>query len=173
MKVRFMVKEIPLTRGMVAIVDDCDYTELAKHRWYAWKGGNAIYARRQFAGENRTQRTIYMHRVILGAKPGQICDHVDGNALDNRRQNLRFCTALQNRCNQKHRQNGTSRFKGVSWHKCVGKWRADIGVNGRHLSLGHFEEEEDAARAYDRAAAIYQGEFVRLNFPCEVKKEAI
>jgi len=110
-----------------------------------------------------------MHRLIMNAQPGQMVDHKNRNTLDNRRCNLRLCNHSEN---QKNRfvDVGTSKYKGV--YREGNNWRAYIGFEDRQVWLGTFANEDDAARARDRAARIYQGEFAYLNFP-EIKESSL
>ena len=101
-----------------------------------------------------------MHRVILDAPAGMMCDHIDMNGLNNQRGNLRFATHSQNSCNRKH-PGGLSPFKGVFPRN--EKWRAYIKTNQKMIHLGTFDTERDAAIAYNTAAIQYHGEFARLN----------
>lgn len=109
--------------------------------------------------------TRYLHRVIMNTPPGVKVDHRNGDTLDNRGCNLRFATDVEQ--NRNRRGWGSSKYKGVCWHKRDQKWCAQIRVDGKKTHLGHFDDEEGAAFAYDVAARILFGEFVRLNFPEE------
>lgn len=153
------MKEIELTQGLVAFVDDEDYEKLSKHKWRAEKRGDLFYAYRS-AGKHGGYA---MHREILPIPLGKEIDHTDRNGLNNQKSNLRICTVSQNQANTKSRTGGTSKFKGVGWFKSSRKWRALIKVKGQLVYLGLFVTEEDAAIAYNNAALRHFGEFARLN----------
>jgi len=106
-----------------------------------------------------------MHRLILNPPAGITIDHINGNGLDNRRENLRLAGRGQNQCNRGKQSNNTSGFKGVTWHKNLNKWEAGISISGKRYHVGFYKTPEAAARAYDDAAKKYHGEFARLNFP--------
>ena len=161
-----VMKQIQLTQGKVAIVDDADYERLNKHKWYAKKGRCIWYAMRNGPRVNGKRQTIWMHREILGLKYGdkRQGDHRNHNGLANWRDNLRMCTSLQNKQNGNPSINGSSKYKGVYWHKRDHKWMARITVNGHRIYLGSFDSEIVAAHAYDAAAREYYGEFAMPNF---------
>ena len=94
-------------------------------------------------------------------------DHQNRNRADNTRANLWVCTPKENGRNRGKRQVASSRFRGVNYDKRLGKWRAEIWFKGTHMHIGHFTDEIEAARAYDRKAVELFGEFARLNFPEE------
>jgi len=152
------IRFIPLTQGKVTIVDAEDYKRLSKDKWYAANTGGKFYACRSIK-----QRTISMHREIMGEPKGMFVDHIDGNGLNNRRSNLRVCTPAQNVQNRRC-MGGSSGYKGVSFIKRDNKWKAEITLNRRRIHIGHFADEISAAKAYDRKAAELFGEFAYLNF---------
>ena len=158
------MKEIPLTQGKVAIVDDEDYEELVQYKWYAHKNRRCWYARRSTRMAAGKQGAVLMHRQVMRAAPRRQVDHRDGDGLHNWRTNLRYCTNGENQSNLHYKKEGcTSRYKGVSWYRRSGKWVAGIRVSGKGVNLGYFEEEEDAARAYNAAAVELFGEFASVN----------
>jgi hypothetical protein len=110
-------------------------------------------------------KTMYLHREIMQAPKGLLVDHKNNDGLDNRRANLRLATHSQNGCNRPRKKNGSSRFKGVIFLKDRKRWSARLKKNGKHIFLGNFKNEIDAARVYDEAAKQYHGEFACLNFP--------
>lgn len=161
------MKKIELTRGKVALVDDSDYKQLIKHKWYAHFDGTEWYAVRNVWIETPTRRrtTIKMHRYILGLQSGDglVIDHINGDGLDNRRCNLRLATHAENLRNQRTQIKSKSGLKGVT--ASGGKWRVSIKINGRTKHVGIFDDPKDAGLAYDKAALSAYGEFARLNFP--------
>lgn len=154
-----MVREIPLTKGYVAIVDDEDYERVVSAgKWIAQVDRRRMvaYGRRDFGAE-----AVMLHAFLTG---WPLTDHINGDGLDNRRSNLRPATHAQNMRNRRKNWNNTSGFKGVSLTE-NGTWRARITIDNRRVSLGCFADRIEAARAYDRAAQDLHGEFARLNFP--------
>lgn len=159
------MREIQLTKGMVAIVDDEDFEELNKLKWCAYKNRNTFYAHKTM-NVNGKITTVKMHRKILGLKDGRIkCDHIDGNGLNNQRSNLRICSNAENIRNSKKYSTNSSGFRGVSWSKSSKKWQSQIGHDGKMIPIGRFDDKKEAALAYDIAAKKYHGEFANLNFP--------
>lgn len=154
---------IPLSQGLFALVDGEDYQRLAKYKWYAQKDGNRFYACRNKKNNGKSTK-VTMHREIMRSLPFLFIDHVNGSGLDNRKQNLRLCTNRENSYNQKPREKGTSKYKGVSWKENKSKWCAQISVKSKKKHLGYFDNEINAAKAYDVAAQEYAGEFAKTNF---------
>lgn len=161
------MKEIPLTQGYVAVIDDEDFERLSGYIWRATvrhrKYGNAcVYAQRHVRRGDGVWTVQYMHSLISEAPAGMVTDHVDGDGLNNRRANLRVCTRSENQHNSRPR-GGTSRYKGVCWDSHAKKWKAYIAVCGKLHNIGLFARETDAAQAYDAAAMKLHGEFARIN----------
>jgi hypothetical protein len=150
------MKEILLTQDKIALIDDEDYDLVSHYKWYAQKGNNGIF----YAV---TTITIPMHQLIIGAK-GQAIDHINGDGLNNQKNNLRTATSQENSFNRRKRSGCSSLYKGVCWNKKAKKWRAYLTKNQKHVSLGYFKDEKEAARAYDKAALIHFGSFAKLNF---------
>lgn len=159
-----MTRQIALTQGKIALVEDSDYETYSRLNWYAKQYGNTWYAVRQ-----EEQKTVYMHRKIMGVIDGMIIvDHINGNGLDNRRSNLRKCTRSENQRNRPRTKANTSGYKGVCFTD--GKYRAQIQYAGKTINIGAYSTADEAARAYDKKAAELFGDFAYLNFP-EVKAE--
>jgi len=153
-------KLIPLTQGKFAFVDAEDYIWLSQHKWCAVKSRETFYACRCKDG-----KSVSMHREIMGAPKGVMCDHRNHNGLDNRQGNLRLCTNAQNQYNKRPKKGCASRYKGVTLRRHCKRWRAKIGFKGKRIHLGDFEDEIKAALAYDDKAIELFGEFACLNFP--------
>ena len=154
-----MPKKIPLTRGKFAIIDDADLEWLNQWKWRYQYGQWGGYATRRDSKDGY----IYMHRFILGISGKMEGDHINGDGLDNRRCNLRPCTSSQNKMNRRKGEGYTSLYKGVSWCSWTGRWRADIRSNGKRINLGRYDDEIDAAKAYDREARKLFKEFAKPN----------
>lgn len=158
---------IPLSQGQQAIISAED-ADLAQWKWTAFHPGNYFYAGRWETGI-KPKSLMLLHRVVLerilgrGLERREICDHINGNTLDNRRENLRLANRAENQWNKKRSSNNKSGYKGVIWSKSKRQWRANIRVNGKVLHLGYFENPEDAHTAYCEAARQYHGEFARFD----------
>ena len=159
------MKEIQLTQGKVALVDDEDFERLNQFHWLAVKHGhNLWYAMRHGKKVNGRQPSFYLHRDILNAPKGIKCDHKDCDGLNNQRANLRLCTDLENARNiRPQTRKLTSVFKGVHFRKDRGKWRVLIRYNGKQKYVGSFHTENEAAEAYNQKALENFGQFARLN----------
>lgn len=145
------MKQIPLTKGKFALVDDEDYDSLMQWNWCLWK---------KYAGR---LGGIKMHRVINKTPEGMQTDHINGDCLDNRKSNLRTVTVSQNHMNRKKKPATSSQYKGVSWRPNGGSWEAHIRKDSVGVYLGKYKKEEDAALAYNNAALQLFGEHARIN----------
>ena len=157
------MKEIQLTQGKVALVDDEDYEYLMQWKWYVNNFRGKSYAVRNFKIAKGNRTAILMHREIMIPKKGFVIDHVDSNTLNNLKNNLRICTQGENLTNQKIYKNNKSGYKGVYLCKKGNKYKAEIRKNNIKYFLGFYIEIKDAARAYNEAAIKYHGEFANLN----------
>jgi hypothetical protein len=155
-----MSKEIKLTRGLVAIVDDEDYDFLSQRKWTAMPVRDGFYAYNKIG---------LMHRIVMKAPKGTQVDHADGNKLDNRKSNLRFCTASQNLYNRKTPKSNRLGFTGVCERKNEHRFTAYIHANKVRYWLGSFATAIEAALARDKKAKELHGEFANLNFPDGLK----
>ena len=165
-KLNDMAKEIILNKGMRAIVDDEDFDRVTnKGKWYINNTGHVrmgLYMGTRSNGKI-ILKNLQLHRFIIDAPDGMEVDHINGNALDNRKQNLRVCTKSQNMMNRGAQKNNTSGFKGVYWNARKDKWMVTIGLNSKYIFIGYFSCKIEAAQAYNKAALKYHGEFAKIN----------
>jgi len=157
------VREITLTQGKVALVDDEDFERVSQYKWhFSFCLRGVGYARRDTSIKGKKIR-MYLHRFILNAPIGADVDHINRETLDNRKSNLRICSRSENLRNALSRTGATSKYKGVGWDKSRKKWSTKINLHGKTINLGRFKSEIVAAKAYNRAALKYHGEFARVN----------
>jgi hypothetical protein len=156
------MKEISLTQGKVALVDDEDFEYLSQWKWFANRKCHIWYAKKWYRnGSHKT--TVSMHVILMNTHGGKEVDHIDGNGLNNQKNNLRICTHQENTRNARLYKNSTSGFKGVTFFRKNNCWRARIQVNGIGYHLGLFKSPIEAAKIYNKMATQYFGEFARLN----------
>lgn len=160
--------EIPLGKGVIALIDDADWPLVAHVKWrHAPTPHGTGYVVGYGSRVNGKTVVLSMHRLILAAQPGQWVDHANHNGLDNRRCNIRICTPAQNAQNRKNVR-GAIPYRGVARAQAgVKGFTANITADGTVYRLGHFDNPQDAARAYDAACVILHAEFGHLNFPGE------
>jgi hypothetical protein len=154
------VRYIGLTKGKYAIVDAADYESLSKYTWHATCARGRYYAATVING-----KSISMHRMIMNPPPGKVTDHADANGLNNRRTNLRNCTAEQNRHNTRPSRKKSSPYIGV--YRRRDKWIYKITHQRQYCYAGPFDTALEAAKARDQTAIELFGEFAWLNFPDE------
>jgi len=157
------MREIPLTQGKFALIDDEDFNILSVWKWHLNNGyasSTASAAEQRSAGSGKVIR-ISMHRVLAGLSYDdvRVVDHIDGNKLNNQRANLRVCSNSQNLQNRGAQANNSSGFKGVTWNKRDRRWHARISVGPKNKHLGTFRSAAEAGEAYRAAALLFHGEF--------------
>lgn len=154
-----MNKYIQLKHG-TAIVDEQDFDKIKDYKWSSIFCGKA---KSPYAVSSHFGKIVYMHRIVMGAKSDQFVDHIDGNGLNNSRENLRFATTSQNNMNQCKRSDNTSGHKGISWCPDREKYQVYINIDRKRKSLGRYKTLEEAIYVRDRAVKAHYGEFAREN----------
>lgn len=155
-------------KNVSLLVDDNLSEDLQKRSWtIIYKRGLAYAITGVWQPLTKNTKILYLHRLILDAKPRQYVDHINGNTLDNRLENLRICSNRENLNNRGKNKNNTSGYKGVHFVKrCKTKpWCAQIMHKGQSIHLGYYSSDLEAAKVYDNAAKLYHKEFAKLNFP--------
>jgi|SRR5580658_3470180 hypothetical protein len=155
------MKKLLLSKGEICLVNDEDFDYLNQWTWttYISRSGIPYVGRRQRMVEKSV--TVYLHRDILKLQKGEYGDHINGNTLDNRRDNLRKATSSQNGYNKNIRKDNSTGFKGVL--PVRDKFIANIKVGPNRIHLGTFSTPKEAGKAYDEAAIKYFGEFAKTN----------
>ena len=152
--------------GRVVLIDDEDWPLVTSYPWWLIeskrKNGSlrGPYAHTEFRRDDGRLIKPYMHSLITG---WPMTDHINHDGLDNQRSNLRPATYAQNLHNQRLRDSGSSRYKGVCWHRRGGKWQAGLTIDSRYIYLGLYAREEEAALAYNTAALEAFGAYACLN----------
>lgn len=154
---------LSLTKGQVAKFDPEDIPLVCQRNWQADASHYGHYAASAMRIGNNKRIRLYMHKVILGVGGEAEVDHINGDKLDNRKSNLRKCTAAQNRTNVPRLKNNKSGVKGVYWASNCRKWRAKISVANKSVMLGTYSSKEEAARVYRAALSKAHGEFARFD----------
>ncbi len=154
------MKEVKLTKGQIAFVDDEDFEFVSKYHWQACPSSDGFKA----VSKSGNGPTIFLHRLVMNTPKGMVCDHIDHNQLNCLKSNLRNCKQRQNGRNRRKTFRAcTSKFKGVYWDKLNCKWRVHIRFKGQTFEVGSFEVEEIAALAYNKVAVLCFGEFAEIN----------
>ena len=152
------MKEIILTQGKVAVIDDCDLERVSKYSW-CYNGKYAVLG----VIKNNIKTTELLHRFILNPSEYHVVDHIDNDPLNNRRSNLRICTQAYNVSNGNYKP-GVSGYRGVTLdkRKINGKcYFARIRNRAERIHLGNYFTVEEAAIAYNIAALHLFGESFR------------
>ena len=149
---------IPLTQGREAIIDAADVPLVRDMHWRVQKSNHTAYAKATPA----SRKSVLLHRLLIGALPGQIVDHANGDGLDNRRANIRLATYAENLRNCRRPLTNRSGVKGVHWASRNKKWMAQIKKDGKSTYLGLYSSKEEAGAAYAKASAELHGEFGRV-----------
>ncbi len=155
------MKEIDLTKGKIALVDDEDFEYLNQWKWHVNHNGYAIRQLSKKESPNIRQR-LFMHHAIL-PRNDLVIDHIDGNKVNNQKSNLRYASVLNNTRNQTIRKDSSCGYKGVYFSLQKNKWHARIKTSTKRLHLGFFDSSKEAAKAYNQAAIKYFGQFANLN----------
>jgi hypothetical protein len=148
--------------GYNVLIDDEDHERIKSVKWHCFGNKDRPYFGNTVNLGKGKYTAILLHREIMNASPGTHIDHISGNTLDNRKQNLRICSRAENNCNLKRRVDNTSGYKGVSFDKKKNKWASYISKNKRHHFLGYFDTQESAYIAYCEASKKYHGEYGRI-----------
>lgn len=154
------MKRVPVGKNEYAMVDDDDYARVSAVNWYITGHGYA-YSEKVLSG--KTSKILMTHFIMGKPEKGFVVDHINRNRLDNRKDNLRFCTLAQNNMNRKMQKNNTSGYTGVFWHKPAKKWQVFICIDKKQTHVGIYADKKEAALAYNEAAKEHYGEFARLN----------
>jgi hypothetical protein len=159
------VKEIQLTQGQVALIDDEDFELIRPYKWNAQynKNTDSYYAVANIPNQNGRTKSyvdvIRMHTLIANTPNGLKTDHKNHNTLDNRKENLRICNDSESAYNRKMRSDNQTGFKGITFEKKKKLFRAVISANGKRIGLGRYKTAELASAAYEKAAKELHGEF--------------
>lgn len=155
--------EIKIAGGFIALVDDEDYEIVNKYKWRVIEKNLNTYATTSIRKGGK-KATVRMHRLIMNPPADMQVDHKNHNGLDNRRHNLRVCTASQNGANRRKQAGMKYKYRGIWFDKRAGKFGAQIKVNYKLIHIGFYDDDAAAARAYDEKAKELFGEFANTNF---------
>jgi hypothetical protein len=164
-------QRIKLTRGKYAIVDPEDFERFNRYKWHCSQSNYAVRAATIKTEKGRKQVELFMHKVVCPPPQGLIVDHINRNRLDNRRANLRPATWTQNAWNRSKRSRQKTRYKGIRYQKDTKRWQVRLMIEGRRISFGCYNDEKEAAKAYDAAAKKHRGDYAVLNFPQKKPKK--
>jgi len=160
----YAFRRIKLTQCKYAIVDPKDFERLNQYKWFCTNYG---YAARKIPKKLRKgkEQSIMMHRELCPVPDGMWVDHINRKRNDNRKSNLRPATRQQNIWNTKqNRTKSKTQYIGIHFNKNRQKWQVQLTVKGRQRGFGYYTDEVHAAKAYDKVAKKYRGQFALLNF---------
>lgn len=155
--------KIPLSQGKFARVDRKNYDYLNQWKWHYTHGYAVRRIHKRLRSNEYTGNYIYMHRLIMQTPEGMVSDHINGDGLDNREDNLRNCTQTQNLINRKVQSNSLSGIKGVRWNKHKNRYEPNITVDGKKVYIGRFKTIEEATEAYKQASIKHFGEYTHAS----------
>lgn len=141
-----------------ALIDLDDVDKIKEYKWHL------SLSRDKYQYVISSKGNTKLHRLIMNAPEGSVVDHINHNPLDNRKNNLRICTNQQNVCNCELAKNNKSGYKGIYWNTERKKWQAQVTVNNKTISLGRFDNIEDAIEARKKAAEEHYGEYCYENY---------
>lgn len=148
------MKEVRLTRGKVALVDDDLFDIISSYKWSIAERKHGFYAQKSFTGMNGKNAPMLMHHLIAGHPlKGKVVDHLNGDGLDNRRSNLRICTYSENVRNSYKKRNGSVTH--VYFRKRERLFVAQLWVNGKTKHIGYFRDAETARKAVLETSILY------------------
>jgi len=154
------MKEILITQGKVALIDDEDYDRVANIKWVAVRNRRIWYAYRWSKGGEKNRHKIWMHRLIMNTPKGMVVDHIDHDGLNNQKHNLRNCTQKENKLNSR----GSSKTGYLGVYFCRNTIIAQVYINGKNKHIGNFKTVQEAAKSRDKYVSQLRGEFANLNF---------
>lgn len=161
------MKQLTLTKGYFALVDEDDYYWVSQFNWCAIEIDGQVYARRsKKKGSLRSNEPyeVYLHRVIIRCTDkSKVVDHIDHNGLNCQKDNLRICLPDENKRYLRSRQGSSSKFLGVMYDKTRNKWKVQLTHSGKKILNKRFNTEIEAAKEYNKYALLYHGEFANLN----------
>lgn len=140
--------------GVDFIFDLDDYSKIKNYNWRIHPNGYVSGS--EWDG---IAKTILLHRLIMNVPKGYVVDHINHDKLDNRKSNLRICTYQENNRNKRKLNSNTSGVVGVTYNKKHKKWYSQIGLNDKTISLGGFDDFEDAVKTRKIAENELFGEF--------------
>jgi AP2 domain len=152
------VAYVPLTQGYAATIDVADVPLVAEYSWYIHKDRYTHYARTSIRAPDGRRITLRLHQLLTGFP---MTDHIDGDGLNNKRDNLRQASHSENGWNRRANIGNKSGLKGAQWYPPTQQWRARIAANGKQIHLGYYATAEDAHEAYCRASIDMHGSFGR------------